>query len=275
KAATATAVVSSVNPSDFGQSVTFTATVTSGAGTPTGNVQFKDGASSLGAPVALNGSGQAQFTTSSLTSCTHTIAADYLVDATSGTTTGTLSRGPVVKPQPTLSINHASTTEGQSGTKVLNFPVTLSAASSLTVSVNYATADGSATAPSDYVAIPSTLLTFNPGDITKTIPVTINGDINFEPDQTFTENLSAPTNATISKAAGTGTIQNDDAQGGFLSFSQANFNVNEITGIVTVTVTRTNDVSQAANVDYATDDTGASINCAALNTGLASQRCDY
>ena len=50
KAASTTAVSSSVNPSDFGQSVTFTATVTSGAGTPTGTVQFKDNGVNLGAP---------------------------------------------------------------------------------------------------------------------------------------------------------------------------------------------------------------------------------
>ena len=275
QATTTTALVSSVNPSDFGQVVTFTATVTSGAGTPTGTVQFKDNGANLGPAVTLNIGGTAQFTTSTLTVGNHPITADYSGDPNFLASSGTLSGGQVVKPQPSLSINDVSTTEGQSGTKPLNFTVTLSAASNLTVTVNYATANGTATAPSDYVAVPSTLLTFNPGDTTKTIPVTINGDINFEPDETFTVNLSGSANATISKASGTGTILNDDAQGGFFSFSAATYNVNESDGVVTVTVTRTNDVSQAANVDYATDDTGASANCAALNTGLASQRCDY
>src|SRR5205823_1843493 len=65
KANTATALLSSLNPSNFGQSVTFTATVTSGAGTPTGTVQFKDNGTNLGAPVALNAGGVATFTTSS------------------------------------------------------------------------------------------------------------------------------------------------------------------------------------------------------------------
>jgi hypothetical protein len=51
----------------------------------------------------------------------------------------------------------------------LTFTVTLSAASSLTVTANYATANGTATAPSDYTAIASTLLTFNPGDTSKTV----------------------------------------------------------------------------------------------------------
>ncbi|HEU5240115.1 MAG TPA: Calx-beta domain-containing protein, partial [Pyrinomonadaceae bacterium] len=274
KAATVTTVTSSVNPSNFGQSVTFTATVTSGAGTPTGTVQFKDGMTNLGGPVVLNVNGVATLTTSTLTVGTHPITADYGGDGNFAISTGTLAGGQVVN-QPTLSINDVSTTEGQAGTKVLNFTVTLSVASNQTVTVNFATANGTATAGSDYVAIPSTLLTFNPGDTTKTIPVTINGDINFEPDETFTVNLSAPSNATISKASGTGTIQNDDAQGGFFSFSDTNYFVNEIFGFVTVTINRTNDVSQPANVDYATDDTGASIDCSALNTGLASQRCDY
>src|SRR4030095_13447686 len=80
KAATSTALASSVNPSDLGQSVTFTATVSSGAGTPSGTVQFKDNGDNLGPPVALNASGVAQFTTSSLTTGTHPITADYSGD---------------------------------------------------------------------------------------------------------------------------------------------------------------------------------------------------
>ena len=275
KAATSTAVTSSVNPSDFGQSVTFTATVTSGAGTPTATVQFKDNGTNLGSAVALSASGVAQFTTSSLTVGTHTITAEYSGDANFLPSTGTLSGGQVVKAQPSLSINDVSITEGDAGTKLLNFTVTLSSASSLTVTTNYATADSTATASSDYAAIPSTLLAFNPSDTSKIVSVTINGDTGFEPDETFFVNLSNPGNATISDNQGLGTIQNDDVVGGFISFSNVSYNVNEDTGIVTVTVVRNNDVLQAVNVDYATDDTGAQNNCAALLTGLASQRCDY
>jgi hypothetical protein len=274
KAATSTAVTSSVNSSDFGQSVTFTATVTSGAGTPTASVQFKDNGTNLGSTVALNATGVAQFTTSVLTAAIHTITAEYSGDTNVLPSTGTLSGGQAVKAQPSLSINDVSITEGDAGTKVLNFTVTLSAASSLTVTTNYATANGTAAAPSDYAGIAATLLTFNPGDTSKQVSVTINGDVSFEPDETFTLNLSNPVNATISDNQGTGTIQNDDAQGGF-SFSQANYGVNENAGFVTVTITRPNGVSQTAQVDYATDDTGATSNCAALNTGRASQRCDY
>ena len=74
-ATTATALASSVNPSNVGQPVTFTATVTSSAGTPTGTVTFKDGAALIG--TATLAAGAAAFTTSSLTLGTHTITATY------------------------------------------------------------------------------------------------------------------------------------------------------------------------------------------------------
>jgi len=250
-------------PTEMAKAMHATCVPTANLGTPTGTVQFKDNGGNLGSPITLNAGGVAQFTTTSLSTGTHTITADYSGDGNFLTSTGTLSGGQVVKPQPTLSINDVSIAEGHSGTSVLNFTVTLSAASSLTVTANYATTNGTATAPSDYTAIASTLLTFNPGDTIKTVAVTINGDISLEPDETFTVNLTNPTNATISKASGTGTIQNDDAAGGFFSFSPATDSVNEATGLVTVTVVRTNIVTQAATVDYATDDTGASANCGA------------
>jgi hypothetical protein len=89
---TSTALSSSQNPSTFGQSVTFTATVTGGAGTPTGTVTFRDGATVLGT-VALNGSGQATFTTSSLAIGTHPITATYSGDANfTGSTSATLNQ---------------------------------------------------------------------------------------------------------------------------------------------------------------------------------------
>ena len=65
-APTTTALTSSLNPSTFGQSVTFTATVTSGATVNAGTVTFKDGAATLAANVAVNASGVATFTTSTL-----------------------------------------------------------------------------------------------------------------------------------------------------------------------------------------------------------------
>jgi CSLREA domain-containing protein len=111
---------------------------------------------------------------------------------------------------PTLSINNVSQNEGNSGTTPFVFTVTLSAASASTVTVNYATADGTATAPSDYAATSGTL-TFAPGVTTQTITVNVVGDTTPEPNETFTVNLSTPANATIAAGTGTGTIVDDDA----------------------------------------------------------------
>ncbi|HXT05130.1 MAG TPA: Ig-like domain repeat protein [Casimicrobiaceae bacterium] len=86
---TTTALVSSLNPSTFAQSVTFTATVSGSS--PTGTVQFKDGAANLGSPVSLSG-GVATFTTSSLAIGTHPITAVYGGDATNaGSTSNTVA----------------------------------------------------------------------------------------------------------------------------------------------------------------------------------------
>jgi len=90
-----TAVSSSQNPSTSGQSVTFTATVTptSGIGTPSGTVQFKDGSANLGAAQTLNGSGQAGLTTSSLSQGAHSITAAYSGDNTfAGSTSSPFSQ---------------------------------------------------------------------------------------------------------------------------------------------------------------------------------------
>jgi hypothetical protein len=74
-AATSTAIVSSLNPSVLGQPVTFTATVTSAAGVPTGTVTFLDGAATLGAS-AVSG-GAASFATAGLSGGLHSITAVY------------------------------------------------------------------------------------------------------------------------------------------------------------------------------------------------------
>jgi hypothetical protein len=273
KAASATAVSSSLSPADFGQSITLTVTVSSAAGTPGGTAQLKDNGANLGAPVSLNAAGIATLVTSSLTPGTHSITADYSGNTNFLAGSGTMAGGQVIRSLPSLTINDASIIEGDSGTKTLNFTVTLSAASSLTVTLNYATANNTATAGPDYVST-SGALTFNPGDLTKTISVTINGDQSFEQNETFFVNLSSPSNASISDNQGLGTINNDDAQGGFVSLSQASYNVSESGGLLTINVNRSNDVTRVATIDYATDDTGAPAACSTSN-GLASSRCDF
>lgn len=73
---TTTAISSSLNPSPFGQIVTFTATVTSGGGTPSGTVTFFDGVNSIGIG-GLNGTGVATFSISTLSIGSHDITAQY------------------------------------------------------------------------------------------------------------------------------------------------------------------------------------------------------
>ena len=112
-------------------------------------------------------------------------------------------------PLPSLSINDVVVTEGNSGTTNAVFTVTLSAASGQTVTVNYATADGTATQPADYTNTSGTL-TFTPGQTTRTITVPVIGETVPEANETFFVNLNSATNATISDNQGVGTITNDD-----------------------------------------------------------------
>jgi hypothetical protein len=112
-------------------------------------------------------------------------------------------------PRPSVSIGNASVVEGNVGTASMLFTVTLSAPSPDVVSVDYATADGTATAGSDYAAAAGTL-TFLPGETSKTIAVTVLSDRIAEPNETLTANLSNPQMATVAGGAGVGTILDDE-----------------------------------------------------------------
>lgn len=112
-------------------------------------------------------------------------------------------------PLPSLSINDVSVVEGNAGTVNAVFTVSLSTASGQTVSVNYATANGTAAAPADYTSTSGTL-TFPAGTTTQTITVPVIGETIPEANETFFVNLSGAVNATISDNQGVGTITNDD-----------------------------------------------------------------
>jgi hypothetical protein len=116
----------------------------------------------------------------------------------------------IIEPNPTITIGDVTANEGNAGTTAFSFPVTLSAASTSPVTVSYATANATATAGSDYAATSGTL-TFAPGVISQTITVNVTGDTAVEPNETFDVNLSNPTNATIARGSGRGTIGNDDS----------------------------------------------------------------
>jgi hypothetical protein len=108
-----------------------------------------------------------------------------------------------------MSINDVTSAEGKSGTRSFTFTVSLSRGTTVAVSVNFATANGSAIAGEDYHAVSGTLV-FNAGETTKTIVVEVIGDRKREPDESFSVNLSGASGATISDASGTGWIRNDD-----------------------------------------------------------------
>ncbi|HEX7151917.1 MAG TPA: autotransporter domain-containing protein [Thermoanaerobaculia bacterium] len=108
---------------------------------------------------------------------------------------------------PTFSVTDGRVTEGNSGVTLMTFDVTLSLAAGVPIQLGFATANGTATAGSDYVAAQGTL-TFQPGTVTRRISIEVNGDTAFEPDETFT--LTATREQTA--VTGTGTIVNDDTR---------------------------------------------------------------
>ncbi|HEV2063322.1 MAG TPA: Calx-beta domain-containing protein, partial [Thermoanaerobaculia bacterium] len=108
-------------------------------------------------------------------------------------------------PFPSLSIGDVTVTPGGSGTTPAGFPVTLSAATSRTVSVNYSTADGTATAGNnDYLSTSGTLF-FAPGETSKTITVPVVGKPLLAPSNFFVD-LSPAVNATVARSRGTASI---------------------------------------------------------------------
>ncbi len=112
-------------------------------------------------------------------------------------------------PVPFLSVNDVSVNEGNVGTTTATFTVTLSAASAKTVTLDWTTAAGSATAGVDYVAGTGSR-TILAGSTTATVAITVNGDVLDELDETFGITLSNPSNATIVDGAGLATITDDD-----------------------------------------------------------------
>jgi hypothetical protein len=115
-----------------------------------------------------------------------------------------------VPPPPTISVGDVSVAEGDTGTTLAVFAVSLSGAGTTTVTVDYATADAGARAGSDYVAASGTL-TFAAGETSKSVAVAVRGDLTDEFDQGFTLNLRNATNADVRDGQALATILDDDA----------------------------------------------------------------
>ncbi|GAB1434362.1 hypothetical protein MASR2M32_05730 [Sphaerotilus sulfidivorans] len=143
-----------------------------------------------------------------------------ILDGSGSTTIKDDGTGTIVDPTPTdpppapdddrprISINDPAEVNEGDGTNTVTFTVTLSNASNLPVTVAYTTANGTALAGSDYVAQNGTL-TFAPGQTTATITITILDDAVYEGPESFSVELSSPTNAVILDGSGSATIKDD------------------------------------------------------------------
>jgi ELWxxDGT repeat protein len=139
----------------------------------------------------------------------YAVAGDRLFFAAWTAATGRELWALSLRTTPGLSIDDIRITEGESATSTARFNVNLSSPASQTVTVDYATADGTATAGSDYDAVSGTLI-FSPGQTSKTIDVPVHGDTVTEGNETFSVILRNAAHATLLKPAGFAIIDDDD-----------------------------------------------------------------
>ena len=175
---------------------------------PTTTLSFAQGETSKTISVTINGDTTAESNENFNVNLSNAVGSGATI--ADGTGVGTILDDDVAATVGNISIDDVTVTEGNSGTKLATF--TVSRTGTAAFSVDYATANGSATAGSDYVAVPSTTLNFAAGETSKTLSVTINGDTAVEGNETFNVNLSNAVGpgATISDGTGVGTILNDD-----------------------------------------------------------------
>jgi hypothetical protein len=234
--------------SALGAPVVLTAAVTSGNGPPSGSVEFFDGATSLGTdPVAA---GVAEVTVTTLAAGAHTLSASFTpAGAFQASASGPLTYT-VTSAGPRLSIADASVIEGNSGTKAVLLTTTLSPSSVGEVTVQYATANGTASAGSDYSAAAATM-TFAPGVTSQTIPLDVMGDVLDEDNETFSVTLSNPTGAAIDRSTATATIVDNDTAKLKIGNASAAEGVAAVSGL-TFAVKLTLKTARDVTVDYST-----------------------
>ena len=186
--ATATSLNSSANPVIFGNSITLTATVTSSTGTPVGDVEFKDGSTSLGV-VTLNGSGIATLSGVSLATGSHSITAEYT--DTAGTPTFASSTSAALTQLVNLAptINSTSSATFQVGISGTTFNFTASGFPAPTFSVT------SGTLPNGITLSSSGVLSGTPASGTAglyTFTVTASNGVGTASAQSFTLTVNQP-----------------------------------------------------------------------------------
>jgi Calx-beta domain/FG-GAP-like repeat len=206
-------------------------------------------AGSLSASVSVNVNGDSVFETDESFTVNLSNPSNAIIDKAQGSIVITND-----DPQPTINAEDISVSEGQAGTTSMDFKVRLSNASYQSITVNYATADGSANAGSDYVATTGTV-TFAPGVTENTVTVPVNGDAIAEQNESLFLNLTNAGNASIGRAQATGTIVSDDAP--VIYFEAASVNAIENEGSALFRVRRDGNSSSASAVDFATADASA------------------
>ncbi len=161
-----------------------------------------------------------------------------------------------------FSITDVSHLEGDAGTTAYTFTISRSGGDDGTVSVTYTVnlPGGAGNADSSDLEAGQTLtdtLTFLDGETSKQITINVQGDVNLEPDETFTVTLSSPVSATITDGTGIGTITNDDSPPvvsiGDASIAEGN---NGITYLV-FTVSLDHSSTSTVTVDFDTSDNSA------------------
>jgi autotransporter-associated beta strand protein len=118
----------------------------------------------------------------------------------------------VMRVERAVSVGDVTVAEPSSGISYATFHVTLSSASAQTITVNFATADGTAAAPGDYTPLNGTV-TFAPGETAKTVAVAVKADAGSEGTETFSLNLSSPSNVAIADGTGVATVTQPVAVG--------------------------------------------------------------
>jgi subtilisin family serine protease len=175
-------------------------------------------------------------------------------------TYGTLERalgvGTILDDDPKIWIDDVAVLEGDNGTTQAVFTVSLSAAPARPLVIDYHTTDGTATVGEDYQAASGTL-TFEPGGPTEqTISVTVDGDTDGEPNETFYVHLSGAADAKFVSAEAQGTIVSDD--GPLLSIDDVQIvEGHSGTTYAQFTVSLSEAITEEVRVDYATVDATA------------------
>lgn len=157
---------------------------------------------------------------------------------------------------PSITISDVSINEGNTGSLNATFLVSLSPSHFQTVLVNFTTVAGTATSGVDYLPASGTL-TFNPGEVSKNITISVIGDLTDEGDsESFSINLSNPVNTIIADSSGQGTIQDDDIATVSLTFTQPITEGNSGTTPLEFVVELSTPAEFPVTVDYSTSDGG-------------------